>query len=828
MSKSPLTTIFKASVTKPRLDVSDKEKYANDMQWAKECALYFSEHPNGGFSFINNEHFQAKRKYYDWYYGDISDKDFIDFLDPLRDLGADLENDAWTEYFPAKVRAFNLIHNRINVIMGEHRVRPDSTTIEVYNPDVVNRKLEQHAQTILDLLKEVQADILTGEEPMDEKKFQERVDKADNEYKDKAAYAAEQLLTYLKKKGRVTSKLNEEGLFHYSIAGTVVTYKGIRHDEFVYEVVDPRVCSWDTSVKYFEDGEYFCRWYGKDGNGLTLTELIEKHGDEITKKEITLFNEHTYPDGMNMTLDAFWDHTENNFNYSGGISGCHVVWKAIKKIGVVTYVDPITGEEEKLEVTDDYKAKPGEKVDWVFVQEVWQAEKYTAGEDYIFFNVGPIPNQRYQMNYITKAKLPYNGRNLAVAGKKAVQTEPGKYDDTFSLVSMLLPYNIMYILIMFVLEMSLAKYRGSAVLLDKGSIPVQDGWDEAKFMYFMKTMGLMVIDRSNSDPTFNQYTEVPDRTLQDMSGLIQLLEFIEQKTEQAVGLTNERMGRDSAASTSGQTRMQLQRSALASEMFHSTYEEFKRTEYAGILDLSKHLYRDGLKSMYVGGGDFRTQILDLDPMDYANEDFGIQMDSTSRTFHELELMKQLVQPFAQKGDMDPSLILRIISADNTVQLANELKQWQERRDEMAKAEQENQAQMQQRQMQAQQQMQQEDIATQTQLMQAKHQLDMALEQLKIQGQKEIEIIKAEAKRDEIPTVDEAGALLEGRKQRIAEMEALTNTQLKKLELEIKAKEAATKAKVDIYKAEKDIEKEHVKGKYALKNKTNAEAAKSKS
>ena len=121
-----------------------------------------------------------------------------------------------------------------------------------------------------------------------------------------------------------------------------------------------------------------------------------------------------------------------SFDTEGNVRVTRVVWKSRRKIGILTYLDPDSGDELETIVDENYKISKslGEKIKWVWINEWWEGTK--IGKD-IYVKMQPRPIQFRRMD------------NLSICGSGYVgtiyNTNSGKAK---SLMSMMKPYAYMY------------------------------------------------------------------------------------------------------------------------------------------------------------------------------------------------------------------------------------------------------------------------------------------------------------------------------------------------------------------------------------------------
>src|SRR5690606_34691503 len=116
-----------------------------------------------------------------------------------------------------------------------------------------------------------------------------------------------------------------------------------------------------------------------------------------------------------------------------------------KWVGFLKYPDPITGEMQYDIVDEDYKAdkEAGEELELLAVEEAWHGWRY--GDDN-YFGIEALPCQRNEMNNFSACKLPINGKKFS-----------DRESENISVLWLIMPYQILYIILMYRMELTIAK-----------------------------------------------------------------------------------------------------------------------------------------------------------------------------------------------------------------------------------------------------------------------------------------------------------------------------------------------------------------------------------
>jgi len=313
------------------------------------------------------------------------------------------------------------------------------------------------------------------------------------------------------------------------------------------------------------------------------------------------------------------------------------------------------GVQQMSMVSDTYKTnrEAGETTEWYWINEVW--EGYQIDND-IYVGINPVAGQRASLDNISKCKLPYNGRAYS-----------NRHAENVSIISMGMPYQVLYNVFHYRLELTIAKNKDKIALIEMNTIPKRHGWDEEKFMYYADAMGFAFIDstaegKNNERVSFNQY-QVLDMSLgQYMATQIELLQAIKQEWEELLGISRQRKGQVMASDGTGSTKSAIAQSTAITEEIFRKYEKFEQKEMQGLLDTSKHAFREGKKVQYITD-DYRNAWLDIEGSSYQESEFGIFAKNSAQETQKMEQMRGLLQAMAQNG-VGVGSIAQILDADN--------------------------------------------------------------------------------------------------------------------------------------------------------------------
>lgn len=748
---------------RPKMKVSYAEKKANDWEWAKQCIDFFA-HTEG----LNNLWGQKKEfdELFDAFDNKMDEKMFNHITNPYNTT-----NKKFT-HFPAKLRNFNLFRTNLNRLISEYAKRPFTYQVNVNNPDAVSKMAEQLAKKTLDKLDSYYSSLLMGEE-QEAPDLTTLKEEFMSGYKDERGVEGQTALDYMitdqKMHHTVTNMCKS-----MVITGHCYSFKEVRREEVLYKEIHPSKIFGDSSVEFLEDGEYAVirEWD-------SVSKLVDLYYDELTPKQIEELEEGKimpYFLPPNVKVPQIERNAREHLR---------VFWKALKEIGVLEYEDEFK-QKQYMEVPSEYKVKANEKVTWYWVDEIWQGTRI----GHIYLDMKPVIVQRNRINHLSECKLPVNGIRS--------NTSPLK---------MCLPWQILYVIVMYMLEYTMAQNKGKIILLDKGAIPRTGGWNEDQFFYYAKALGYAIIDtkQASANPLFNQFTVLDASTIDNAVKLIQLVQFCEERMDSVIGFTPTSKGTMADRATVGATKDAITQSNMAIEELFRPLDALVERDMQGLLDCSKLAWINGKKAMFIGS-DLRSKVLEIDPMRYANTDLGINVTNSSNAKEKLDRIQQIIQPLSQQQGTKTSTLIELANADNLSALNKTIKAVEKIQEQQAQ-------QAQQSAMEAEQQKEQMIAEAASALEKLKS--DLRKEEMTLESQLRIGEMLATPQETEMVQdtsgIDEAG--LEIDRQKVA-----NDNQNKQAELAMKRQELMTKQQADLLKLSVDKRKTENDLKIAKTNK----------
>ncbi len=577
--------------------------------------------------------------------------------------------------FPAKIRPVTILRQNIDQLCAEWPRRPFIYNVENLGEDGYNSYVDAKNKTAQQNLTQhmVQAAIKQKQdngEQLNEQQLQqlqqnpplpdEIMEEFHSSYKDALSIKAQKWLKRTIRDKDVRKKLHI--MFQdWLIAGQCYSCKQVINNELVYLPVAPINFDFDKSEDkpFVEDGEWCVARYL-----WTLSDVVDQMYPYMTKE-----------DHMNVEFQ-YWSNSPTGYyeNLRGmytdpqernKIPVYHVQWKGKKKLGFLSYLDMETMQYVEEEVDEDYVVdrEKGEQVKWVWVNELY--EGWRVGKDF-YCKYGPAAVPRTELNNHSACKLNYNGRKYS-----------DRFSENISLLEIGIPFQILYIIITYILEKTIAKSKGKIVFFDINAIPDNEDWDEEKFFYYSEAMGYALLDRNQTgvDKSWNQY-QVLDLSLFDsIKQLIELQAYAKQQWDDICGMNRQRKGETYASDGQGVNERAVFQSTIMTDMIFIRFEEFVEKELQGLIDFMPILTSKGERSLW-NDDDLGTELMEIFPEDFSMAQLGVYVSSSVDVLNKLKQIEGIAQAMTQ-NKYKASAIIEMINGENVQEIIRKLKRAEE-------------------------------------------------------------------------------------------------------------------------------------------------------
>lgn len=818
--------LYNSAFPRQKLPLSKKGK-----KWQEDCVNYIIGEGNVTSGGNSTSYYGELQTYYNLYNSIFDEKDFKSITNPFK----------VEDGFPATPHDFNIIRPKVDLLIGEETKRPLNFRVIRTSQEATSEMQEKEKQMILQY---IEAAITAKMSPEEAQQFQEQLQSGeimppeqiakymDKDYKDIVENTAYHSLTYLREKLDLDNEFIKgwkDGL----ISGREIYYVGVLNAEPYAERVNPICFSYDKSpdLEFIEDGSWCCRKMR-----MPITEVYDRYYDKLEEKDLDKLEEmigstpgrnlgDRSPVDMGIQL-RIYDNPIFEGSGKSLVNVWHCCWKSFKKIFYVTTTDD--AGQPQINIVDETYQPVGNEVsiepDWII--EVW--EGYRAGSD-LYFGIQPIEYQHVSIDNPNSQKLPYCGAIYSNTNSKPR-----------SLVSILKPLQYMYIVLWYRLELAIARDKGKVVNMDITQIPKSMNISPAKWMHYLSSVGVNFINpyeegwnipgREGGKPAqFNQITAL-DLTMSNViAEYIQLMDKIEELAGTISGITQQREGAVSTSEMVGNVERSVVQSSHITEPLFWVHNQCKRRVLNMLLNTAKGAWEETGKQklQYIFDNGERA-FLDITPKFYY-EDMDVFVSDTSKDLENIQKLQQLIQPAMQNG---ASLLeaAEILTNDNFNIIKQKLKDMQTRQEQIQQQQQEAEAQQQQQLQQMQNESKQQELMLQ------EAQMDLQRYQIDQDNQTKIAVAQINSYRgaedmdqdnNGIPDVAELG------KQAIEQQKINQDAYNKRYEAKqkreiedqkIQLEKDKMKHETELQKAKDDAayEREKLKARTALKNKTSGE------
>lgn len=665
--------------------LTQKQKDANDKEYYKRQVDAFSARAFSSMMLGYGEisEFTRKKVNYDLFNNILDIKEFEYVCQPYG---------AQTGEMPAKMVNRDISSGKIKLLLGMEMQRPFGWSIIATNEEATTRKLEKENEmltnyVVSEIMTPIQQEIelkyqeqLKGQKLTDQQKqqiqqqIQQEIQAATppevkeymlRKHKDPAEVLSSQIMDYLVEQQNIRYKFNK-GWKHALLAGEEIYWIGILNKKPVIRVINPLYfdCERTPDHDFFEEAS----WAVYELR-LTPDEIVNWFGSELTDDEIDEVYS-SYPYGNPQTI------TSSDFNVSGyaqyayTIRVLHCEWKSLRLIKFLTYFDQNTGEEEEMMVSEDYKINKAQGD--ISIREEWipeAQEGYKIG-DRIYVCCGPIKGQQKDINNLDICKLRYHG--VAYDNLNS---------DIVAPMDRIKPYQYFYDIIWYRIEMLIASDKGKLLIMNMNMIPKNAGIDLKQWMYYLDATKIGFADpneegNKNNNGNMGEVAKEIDMSLaSDIDKYIKLLEYIERKAGNSLGITPQMEAQIGPNEAVTNTKQSIMQSSYILEPLFDLHNQVKRNVLQTLIEVAKVCYVTSeptclsyvLDDMSLGMIQLDKQNQDL----LDNSTYGVFVSNSSKAFQAKQLVEELAHAAIQNQAIDLSDVIKIVRSDS-VQEAEEL------------------------------------------------------------------------------------------------------------------------------------------------------------
>jgi len=582
--------------------------------------------------------------------------------------------------FPSRLRNYDILSIIFETALGEKSNEPDTTQVVCMNKQVESGMIDVHNKEMDGLLEQDFINNL-NKLGMDTKMGQEKIE--DYKKKDKLFYATlsekkaidgQEKIETIKAENRLRSK-HQQMFDAFLKVNQCFSYKDVDGENIIYDEVPVHEIYpfMAKGSNLLEDGYAAIRL-----RRLTIPEIVDLYYRDLAaittdKYDPIKLMEDSLKGGFGTgSVNPNWIESSVNlgekiakFNWnehSGDrFNVYHGTWKSLRCYYEVTFNNPITGKVDKKCVDETYvlnKEAGDISMEKYWIDQVWEGTRIDLSQGHhIHLRGRPVAIQRNEIDNKSICKLPYNGL--------VKLTNDGR---TYSWGTRGIQWQVLINILRYQLEKEVNKNKGKLLLIPKGLIPSEEGWDEDKFMYYGDALGYLFIDETN--PNFAAAIQaLKDVDMSLASHIIQLHELIERLKQEfysSIGFNPQRMGEVTQSAGKGTTQEAIVRSFTTSRELFRLFDEFIESELNGLIDYSKVAWIDGKRGAFVNPTG-KIYEVDIDGMEHAATEYGIFVRDTSTEAESLNILKQWGFSMAQ-NDRDPEMLAEVAEAKNVASL----------------------------------------------------------------------------------------------------------------------------------------------------------------
>lgn len=648
--------------------------------------------------------------------------------------------------FPATMRNYDLMKGIIRRYVSEYIKNPHDFMVGANNPEVVlsrNAKLRQELRMLVEqkiaaqIQQSYQQFINQGGDPQqfnpqEAIDFETFIQDFNENYVDEVSAQGQELLDVIKD---ITNDafFYARMYFDFVTFGECYTYSDVVGDTIIKRNIAPRdAFPVPNDNMFVEDFDMFA-----ERRKLTYQQIMDEFGDYFNEKDKEFLETYYAKHSVSTPTELMFSVYENYFpdvceKYSQEdrtffrkdpvmardvnadlYDVWHVVWRGEVARLVVTYINEAGIISTRIE-EDGYElnSEMGDiSIERIYEPQVYECTRIGTRNTAIY------PYKARAINFERKGKLPYNGVCELLPGF-------GK----FSIVDIVIPYQVFYNIVAYHREMVLAKNKLSILMIAKsllGKVPEDT-------IYKMLADGVLYIDDEDDAGMLRaQQVRMINASLGDyITQLGNLLTEIEQSAKNQVDMTPQRYGEIANSAGKGVTDEAIQRGSMGSVIIEFIADAVRERDYARDLDYTKLAWIDGLDTSY-RNSEGKLGYISLNVDNHLYADYIIKAKNSIKEKEKLEQIKQVAFNASQNGDND--MAIAAIKGDNVEQINLLIKKFQKRKDD-------HELELQQQQQQMEQMKQEFEI----QKIQVKGEEDRKTKELEAYLDQEIELIKADA------------------------------------------------------------------------------------
>lgn len=558
--------------------------------------------------------------------------------------------------FPGKLRAYNIIRDKISVLIGEELKRPFNFTAVVANQTAVSEKMDREIEKYREFL----MPYITGLNPdLKEEEIAQKLQYL-SEYsvKDAREIFANESLKFNILNTDLEEKFNKNFLEYLLVGKEVYRVSSDNADPIVRVVdVDNFDCERNRESEYLDSYDW-----AVEQRYLTPSDILDEFGHMLKEAEADKIEDlrSGYRSSSFTSMNHLVILNDNRSKSIGEVGNLIAVytcvWKGQKRIGILRYMDD-NGEMQELLIEAPYAIdkEMDVTVEWKWVDVWYECNK--IGDD---IYVG------------CKELIPFYDSidNMVIPSGPYV----GILED-YSLVDIMKPYEYLYDIFMFRMENAFAKAKDKALLMDITQIPRSYGMDVDKWMYYLDTLGIAFVNPmeegvgkfQGQKSAFNQFQAIDLSLASSINSYIQVLDKIDNMCRMLVGIPLQRTGAVSQYELVGNVERVMIQSSNITELIFYKHNQVKKRVLEKLLDVSKVAWSKGKKAQYALS-DLSIASLNIDGPTFTSAYYAVFVSNSTKAFKDMQTIKDLAQAAVSTGKATLSDMAKILQSDSLSQM----------------------------------------------------------------------------------------------------------------------------------------------------------------
>ena len=622
----------------PQQNIPDKDKTED---WHRDNILAIMSYHKGYQSFID-----SRKKDHENYLianGEFDHKQF-EYVTNMYGLTS-----------PARFVNYPMIMTKLDLLAGELISQPLQFTVSVVNRNAVRKKNEEKITLAAEVvLRPIRREIeqALGMPIPDENVGQEVPEDVARYQKLKFRNAIEEMvhvgLVFCIQRWDLKQTF-KRGFYDLAITGKEFYRIYIKQGDPFVERIDPRCMIYDLGQQ--KESLVDSKYAGTE-NWYTVNEIMDRYGVDLSKEQVDFLEKLQNNSSANYSSDTLSLDAYTNTNGTDlKIRVLDFQWKSIRMLK--HKVSPNEFDETTpylKKVKDTYKAKAGEEIISKPITEVRQG--ILVGHD-MMLNWGKKPNQiRYEENY-ANTSMDFFG---AIKGNLNGQT--------LSVVDSLKNVQILLNIVMYQIELAMARSGGKSIVYDVSQKPKNISLKDV--FYHAKNSGLILINNKAEGMQtngFNQFQQVDFTLSQSVAQMINLKAMLEDTADRLTGISASRAGVQKSGDLVGVTERNVMQSTLITAPLFDIHYRLVGDVLQGLAALMKPAWgKEGRMANIFG--DMGMQTFKIDKS-VGLEEYGIFIENSGKEVQRKQEMMGLLERFSSSGNVDPLAIIKAVNAEGS-------------------------------------------------------------------------------------------------------------------------------------------------------------------